>query len=204
MRAVGVAAQRLPRCCPRCCPAAVAAGGVLRHVNSDADRSATTARMLPRGRRHDGGCWARERALRPAWPERVFLKQQSPTQRKGGEAPGGLEGAVAGLFFRPECCSSREGAAICAAARALEDTHRREQAGCRVSVVCVAELQGLPLLLFLTATKGCHLSNYSSVGAAATQHRSWRESPTGAAATPRRRAAGPWTSSGRRSATRRP
>ena len=93
-----MAAQMLPQMLPR----GRCNGGVLRHVNSDAGRSATTARMLPRGRRHDGGCWARERALRPAWPERVFLKQQSPTQRKGGEAPGGLEGAVAELFFRHE------------------------------------------------------------------------------------------------------
>ena len=35
-------------------------------------------------------------------PERVFLKQQSPTQRKGGEASRSIEGAVAELFFRHE------------------------------------------------------------------------------------------------------
>ena len=159
-----------PEMLPRCCPAAVATGGVLRHVDSDADRSATTARMLPRGRRHDGGCWARERALRPAWPERVFLKQQSPTQRKGGEAPGGLEGAVAELFFRPECCSlSRRCCHLCRGARFWGDTHRREPAVAFLFEF-VAALQGLPLFrAFLLSAAGCHLSNYSSVNAVAAR-----------------------------------
>ena len=136
----------LPRCCPRCCPAAVATGGVLRHVNSDAGRSATTARMLPRGRRHDGGCWARERALRPAWPERVFLKQQSPTQRKGGEASRSIEGAVAELFFRPECCSLSRRCCYRAAARVSGETRI---AANRLSRFCLSSLRhckGCPCL----------------------------------------------------------
>ena len=86
----------------RCCPDA--APRPLQLVESY-DTSIPT--LIEALRRH-GCCLAvagtmeaagRERALRPAWPERVFLKQQSPTQRKGGEASRGLEGAVAGLFF---------------------------------------------------------------------------------------------------------
>jgi len=40
---------------------------------------------------------------------------------------------------------------------------------CSVSVARIAALQGLPLLLLLTAAKGCHLSNYSSVNAVAVR-----------------------------------
>lgn len=168
MRAVGggcpVAAQMLPRCCP----AAVATGGVLRHVESDAGRSATTARMLPRGRRHDGGCWARERALRPAWPERVFLKQQSPTQRKGGEAPGGLEGAVAELFFRPENAPLRGEACCPVPRRALG---RRVGANRSLQRLCCAHCgtARAALVTISDCCKGLPLVNYSSVNAVAVR-----------------------------------
>ena len=168
MRAVGggcpVAAQMLPRCCP----AAVATGGVLRHVESDAGRSATTARccLAAVAGTMDAAEGARGAAGLPSW-ERVFPKQPSPTQRKGGEAPGGLEGAVAELFFRPENAPLRGEACCPVPRRALG---RRAGANrCSVSVARIAALQGLPLLLLLTAAKGCHLSNYSSVNAVAVR-----------------------------------
>ena len=56
----------------------------------------------------------------------------------------------------------------CRGARFWGDTHRREPAVAFLFEF-VAALQGLPLLLFLTATKGCHLSNYSSVNAVAAR-----------------------------------
>ena len=40
---------------------------------------------------------------------------------------------------------------------------------CSVSVARIAALQGLPLLLFLTAAKGCHLLSYFSVNAVAAR-----------------------------------
>ena len=150
-----------PQMLPRCCPAAVATGGVLRHVESDAGRSATMARMLPRGRRHDGGCLAREALQALAW-ERVFLKQQSPTQRKGGEAPGGLEGAVAELFFRPENAPLRGEACCPVPRRALGrrvGANRSLQRLCcahcgtaRAALVTISDCcKGLPLVeLFLS------------------------------------------------------
>ena len=72
-----------------------------------------------------------------------------------------------------------EGCCHCAAARSRGDTHRREPAAAFLFEF-VAALQGLPLFPFLlSAAKGCHLLFQ------------WHENRTGAAATPRRRAAGP-------------
>ena len=158
-----VAAQMLPRCCP----AAVATGGVLRHVESDAGRSATTARccLAAVAGTMDAAEGARGAADWPSW-ERVFPKQQSPAQRKGGEAPGGLEGAVAELFFRPENAPLRGEACCPVPRRALG---RRVGANRSLQRLCCAALQGLPLFLVLTAAKGCHLSNYSSVNAVAVR-----------------------------------
>ena len=160
-----VAAQWLPRCCP----AAVATGGVLRHVESDADKSATTARccLAAVAGTMEAAEGARGRCGPGRLSERVFLKQPSPTQRKGGEAPGGLEGPIAELFFRPENAPLRGEACCPVPRRALG---RRAGANrCSVSVARIAALQGLPLLLLLTAAKGCHLSNYSSVNAVAVR-----------------------------------
>ena len=158
-----------PMAAQRCCPDAAPRPLQLRHVESDADRSATTARMLPRGRRHDGGCWARERALRPAWPERVFLKQQSPTQRKGGEASRSIEGAVAELFFRPECCSlSRRCCHLCRGA--LSGRHASPRTGRLSRVRCVrCGTARAALVTISDCCKGLPLVNYSSVNAVAAR-----------------------------------
>ena len=158
-----VAAQMLPRYCP----AAVATGGVLRHVESDAGRSATTARccLAVAGTMEAAG---RERALRPAWPERVFLKQQSPTQRKGGEAPGGLEGAVAELFFRPENAPLRGEACCPVPRRALG---RRVGANRSLQRLCCAHCgtARAALVTISDCCKGLPLVNYSSVNAVAAR-----------------------------------
>ena len=166
----GVAAQWLPRCCPRCCPAAVATGGVLRHVESDAGRSATTARccLAAVAGTMDAAEGARGAADWPSW-ERVFLKQQSPAQRKGGEAPGGLEGAVAELFFRPENAPLR-GEACCAVPR-RRALGRRVGANRSLQRLCCAHCgtARAALVTISDCCKGLPLVNYSSVNAVAVR-----------------------------------
>ncbi len=155
--------SRLPRCCPDAAPRPCWLVQALLCVGSDADRSAATAPMLPRGRRHDGGCLAREGATgRAGLSERGFLKQQSPTQRTGGEAPGGLEGAVAELFFRPENAPLR-GEACCpvprralwrrvGANRSLQRLCCAHRGTARAALVTTSDCcKGLPLVeLFLS------------------------------------------------------
>ena len=164
----GVAAQWLPRCCPRCCPAAVATGGVLRHVESDAGRSATTARccLAAVAGTMDAAEGARGAADWPSW-ERVFPKQQSPTPRKGGEAPGGLEGAVAELFFRPENAPLRGEACCPVPRRALG--RRANRSLQRLCCAHCGTARAALVTISLTAAKGCHLSNYSLVNAVAVR-----------------------------------
>ena len=152
----------------RCCPAAVATGGVLRHVESDAGRSATTARCcLAVAGTMDAAEGARGAADWPSW-ERVFLKQQSPTQRKGGEAPGGLEGAVAELFFRPENAPLRGEACCPVPRRALLETRVGTNRRTTAPLLRALQLQGLPLRTSSTAP-GLPLVNYSSVNAVAVR-----------------------------------
>ena len=159
-----VAAQMLPRCCH----AAVATGGVLRHVESDADRSATTARCcLAVAGTMDAAEGARGAADWPSW-ERVFLKQQSPTRRKGGEAPGGLEGAVAELFFRPENAPLRGEACCPVPRRALG---RRVGANRSLQRLCCAHCgtaRAAPVTIS-DCCKGLPLVELSSVNAVAVR-----------------------------------
>ena len=164
----GVAAQWLPKCCPDAAPRP------LQLVESYDTSSPMLVEAL---RRHDAASrsqarWrllgAREGAA-PAWPERVFLKQQSPTQRKGGEAPGGLEGAVAELFFRPENAPLRGEACCPVPRRALG---RRVGANRSLQRLCCAHCgtaRAALVTISLTAAKGCHLSNYSLVNAVAVR-----------------------------------
>ena len=86
----------------------------------------------------------RERRCRLAKLGEVFLKQQSPTRRKGGEAPGGLEGAVAELFFRPENAPLRgEACCPCAAARSRE-TRWREPVAAASLLRALRHCKGCP------------------------------------------------------------
>ena len=85
---------------------------------------------------------AREALQALAW-ERVFLKQQSPTQRKGGEAPGGLEGAVAELFLGPKMHLCEAKLVPCAAARSLE-TRWREPVAAASLLRALRHCKGCP------------------------------------------------------------
>ena len=210
MRAVGVAAQWLPKCCPD------AATRPLQLVESYDTSSPMPIEAL---RRHDAasrrsqGRWmlpGRERRCRLAKLGEGFWKQQSPSQHKGGEAPGGLEGAVAELFFRPENAPLRGEACCPVPRRALGrrvGANRSLQRLCcarcgtaRAALVTISDCcKGLPLVkLFLSERPAppqnqhrprCGLRQ-CKVDAAAT-HSSWHVNRTEAAATPRRRAAGP-------------
>ena len=162
----GVAAQWLPKCCPDAAPRP------LQLVES----YDTSSPMLVEALRRHGCCLAvagtmeaawRERRCRP-WLERVFPKQQSPTQRKGGEAPGGLEGAVAELFFRPENAPLRGEACCPVPRRALG---RRVGANRSLQRLCCAHCgtARAALVTISDCCKGLPLVDYSSVNAVAVR-----------------------------------
>ena len=167
MRAVGVAALWLPKCCPDAAPRP------LQLVES----YDTSNPMLVEALRRHGCCLAvagtmeaegaRGAADWPSW-ERVFPKQQSPTQRKGGEAPGGLEGAVAELFFRPENAPLR-GEACCPVPRPA--LWRRVGANRSLQRLCCAHCgtARAALVTISDCCKGLPLVNYSSVNAVAVR-----------------------------------
>ena len=166
----GVAAQWLSRCCPDAAPRP------LQLVESYDTSSPMLVEAL---RRHDAasrrsqGRWMLPRAREAlqtgqvSW-ERVFPKQQSPTQRKGGEAPGGLEGAVAELFFRPENAPLRGEACCPVPRRALLETRVGTNRRTTAHLLRALQLQGLPLRTSSTAP-GLPLVNYSSVNAVAAR-----------------------------------
>ena len=157
MRAVGVAAQWLPKCCPD------AATRPLQLVESYDTSSPMPVEAL---RRHDAasrrsqGRWmlpGRERRCRLAKLGEGFWKQQSPSQHKGGEAPGGLEGAVAELFFRPENAPLRGEACCPVPRRALLETRVGTNRRTTAPLLRALQQQGLPLLGTSSAAPGLPL-----------------------------------------------
>ena len=158
----GVAAQWLPKCCPDTAP---------RPLQLVESYDTSNPMLVEALRRHDAASRSQARwrprareALRTGQAGRGFFRNSNLLRNARVAKPREAWRELSrGCFLGPNVAPSREGAAICAAARSRGDTHRREPAVAFLFEF-VAALQGLPLSrTSSTELQGCHLLSYSSV-----------------------------------------